>query len=243
MRFARTKIDLTPTLLHRPPRPAAMPAAVRRSSPPIRLHRTAPVRRLGEIGLRRDRPILRNTLRAAPSFTYTPASAFEPTGRISAFEDYGRHFTAEGGIAFVYKDFDERLSQVLIRLLQWIVAMAYTVAFVRVSPVDDPVFNGLGVMVLAVIYALILAPKGEVYRSVEVRPDCFIVEQEDVFWRDQMPLGPPSFERQPGGDYLLSGVYGSRYVAYLTVRRFDEHDRTPQVLAAQLAAAFQQLWN
>ena len=40
----------------------------------------------------------------------------------------------------------------------------------------------------------------------------------------------------------LGGIYGTRFVEYLTVRRFDKADRAPEVFAAHLQEAIQQLW-
>ena len=42
---------------------------------------------------------------------------------------------------------------------------------------------------------------------------------------------------------MLSGIYGTRRVEYLTVRPFDEFDCTPTVLAAHLHEAMPQLWS
>lgn len=47
------------------------------------------------------------------------------------------------------------------------------------------------------------------------------------------------FPSRTGG---MNPVYGMRLVEYLTVRRFDELDRTPEVIAAHLQDAMRQLW-
>jgi uncharacterized protein YcgL (UPF0745 family) len=53
----------------------------------------------------------------------------------------------------------------------------------------------------------------------------------------------PTFAKDAEGNQLLCGIYGTRFVEYLTVRRFDELDRTPEVLASHLQDAIRQLWT
>ena len=53
----------------------------------------------------------------------------------------------------------------------------------------------------------------------------------------------PAFQPDKKGNQLLCGIYGTRFVEYLTVRRFDEFDRMPEVVAAHLQDAMRQLWS
>jgi hypothetical protein len=57
-----------------------------------------------------------------------------------------------------------------------------------------------------------------------------------------MENGLPAFQQDEKGNQVLSGIYGTRFVEYLTVRRFDDYDRMPEVFAAHLNEAMQQLW-
>jgi hypothetical protein len=41
----------------------------------------------------------------------------------------------------------------------------------------------------------------------------------------------------------LCGIYGTRFVEYLTVRRFDELDRMADVFSAHVQDAMMQLWS
>jgi hypothetical protein len=93
----------------------------------------------------------------------------------------------------------------------------------------------------SVINWLIVAKPVELYRRIEIRPDCMIIEEADLFWRRYMEGGWPSFQPDKEGNQVLCGIYGTRFVEYLTVRRFDELDRMPEVIAAHLQDAMRQL--
>ncbi len=58
-----------------------------------------------------------------------------------------------------------------------------------------------------------------------------------------MEGGWPAFQPDKEGNQILCGIYGTRFVEYLTVRRFDELDRTPEVFAAHVQDAMRQLWS
>jgi hypothetical protein len=183
----------------------------------------------------------RKTLTVAPTPVELPPA---PAVRPNPYVDLSRDFTAEGGIAFRYKDIDERWWRTALRILLWLGATALSYWFARYhSPVDSFILNGLGVVVGGIANWVILFKPVEVYRSVEIRPDCMILEGREIFWREMMELGLPSFQRTPEGHQMLCGVYGTRFVEYFTVRRFDELDRTPEVFAGHLQAAMQQQWS
>jgi len=98
------------------------------------------------------------------------------------------------------------------------------------------------IVVVGVVNWLIVCKPIEVLRTIEVRPDCLILDGQDVFWCSKMEGGWPTFQKGSEGQ-VLSGIYGTRFVEYLTVRRFDELDRAPEVLASHLQQAMQQLWT
>jgi hypothetical protein len=70
-----------------------------------------------------------------------------------------------------------------------------------------------------------------------------ILEGSEVFWLRLMDTGWPEFKKDEEGNLVLSGIYGTRFVEYLTARRFDEQDRMPEVFAAHLQDAMRQLWG
>lgn len=180
-------------------------------------------------------------LRRAPAVA---AAADSADVRPNPYVDYGHWFTAEGGIAMSYKDIDDRLWHTVRRLFMWLVATAAAYGYIfELSPVRDTATRWVLFAVMAIVNWLIVAKPVELYRTIEIRPDCMIVEGADVFWRGHMELGYPAFQATPEGHQALCGVYGTRFVEYLTVRRFDENDRAPEVFAAHLHAAMQQQWD
>ncbi len=58
-----------------------------------------------------------------------------------------------------------------------------------------------------------------------------------------MEHGWPSLEMKTDGEYTFQGVYGSRFVEFFKVRRFDENDRTPELFASHFKDAVEQLWE
>ena len=56
-------------------------------------------------------------------------------------------------------------------------------------------------------------------------------------------MGWPGFMPNDAGHFILAGVYGTRWIEYLTIRRFDDNDRAPEVFASQLATAMKVQWE
>ncbi len=110
------------------------------------------------------------------------------------------------------------------------------------SSVESVWLNLVCLLVIGVINWLIVRKPVELYRRVEIRPDCMIIEGADVFWMRYMENGWPAFQRDDKDNQLLCGIYGTRFVEYLTVRRFDELDRMAEVFVAHLQDAMTQLW-
>jgi len=166
-----------------------------------------------------------------------------PSGA-TPYVDYGRWLTPEGGIAITYKDVDSRFRYTLRRLILWLSVTGVEAWLLqRHSPVHSLWIN-LGILLLAaIINWLIVRRPVEVMRTIEIRPDCIIIDGVDLFWRHLMEGGFPSFHANEKGHQVLGGIYGTRYVEYLSVRSFDKHDRTPSVLAAHVQEAMRQLWS
>jgi hypothetical protein len=51
-----------------------------------------------------------------------------------------------------------------------------------------------------------------------------------------------SFQSDAKGNQVFCGTYGTRFVEFLTIRRFDENDRMPEVMSDHLRDAMRQLW-
>jgi len=181
--------------------------------------------------------------RTVPSLSRASAEDFEFAP--DPYVDYGRFLTAEGGILIVYKDIDESFGHTLWRIFAWSVFTGPEAWFlIHHSPLHSALLTLVAFVAIAVINGLIVAPPVEVYRSVEIRPDCMIINGADVFWLKNMECGWPSFSPGKDNTQVLMGIYGTRMVEYLTVRHFDdEFDRTWLVFASHLKDAMQQLWS
>jgi hypothetical protein len=173
-----------------------------------------------------------------------PAAAAWAGFQPDPYVDYGRFLTPEGGILLVYKDLDPRWRHWIWRVFAWTAATG-TEAWLLLwhSPVHSLWINIALLIVIGVVNGFIVWKPVEVYRRVEIRPDCMIVEGEAVFWLRLMETNWPAFRPDKDGNQVLCGVYGTRFVEYLTVRRFDEFDRMPEVFAAHLQDAMNQLWG
>ena len=79
-------------------------------------------------------------------------------------------------------------------------------------------------------------------RFFELRPDCMIIDGDEIFWARFMEGGLPSCRPGSDGTQHFCGIYGTRFVEFLTIRRFDDMDRMPEVMSAHLKDAMRQLW-
>ena len=161
----------------------------------------------------------------------------------SPYLDYGRFLTREGGVLIVFKNLDLRLRHGLWRACAWIVFTGGEGWFLLTrAPLESTWIEVALLVIMAGVNLLILWKMPEVHRSIEIRPDCMIIEGTDVFWLRFME-GFPAFKPDEKQNQILCGIYGTRFVEYLTVRRFDDNDRAPEVFAAHLQDAMRQLWE
>jgi hypothetical protein len=185
-----------------------------------------------------------NTAVATPQHSRAPAPSSVPTVfQSDPYLDYGRFLTPDGGVLILYKDVDERFRRTLWRLFAW---TAFTIAegyfLYGRSPLQIPWINIACFIVVALTNWLVVRRPVEVYRNIEIRPDGLIIEGQEIFWRRFMEKWP-AFRPDKNGHQILSGIYGTRFVEFLTVRRFDDHDRMPEIFAAHLQGAMKQLWT
>lgn len=159
------------------------------------------------------------------------------------YVDYGRYLTGTGGILILYKGVDEASRHSLWRLFAWTLFTGFE-AWIALAdvPIDNLWIKAGCCAAAAFINCLIVAKAVEIYRRIEIRPDCMIIDGAEVFLEAHME-GWPSFRQEVEGRFTLSGTYGTRFVEYLTVRRFDHFDRMPEVLMGDLAGAMKQLWS
>jgi hypothetical protein len=162
-----------------------------------------------------------------------------------AYADYRRVLTPEGGIRITYKDLELRLRQTIWCILAWSGFTGFEAWLLSEHTyyIGADRIKLAALLTLALINWLIVRKPVEVHRRLEIRPDCMIIDDADVFWLALME-GWPSFQPdEKEENQILCGTYGTRLVEFLTLRSFDELDRTPEVFAAHLEDAMNQLWG
>jgi hypothetical protein len=169
-------------------------------------------------------------------------AAVEP----NAYAGYKRILTEEGGVHITYRNVDTRWRHTIRRILVW---TACTVVggwlLLYHEPLLSDGLNFLGLIALMIVTWLIVRRPIEIYCSVEIRHDCMVLDGEDVFRRDLMEGGLPTFQPDEEDENMLvlGGIYGTRLVEFIKAHRFDQHDRTPELLATHLEDAMEQIWS
>jgi hypothetical protein len=159
------------------------------------------------------------------------------------YVDYARRLTPQGGIAIAYKDIDLRFRHTLRRVLMWSWATGGETWFLmHHAPIHQPLVLVACLAAAAIINWLIVRRPVEIYRTIEIRPDCMIIDGAELFWLRRMENGWPAFQPDGKDKQKLCGIYGTRFVEYATIHRFDEFDCAPEVLAAHLKHAMGRLW-
>jgi hypothetical protein len=158
--------------------------------------------------------------------------------------DYSRTLTNEGGVRIIFKDLDLRWRFTIWRVLAWCMASGCEGYWLyNFSPLQIHWLDGLLFLAVGGLNWLIVRKSVEVYRNFEIRPDCLILEGAEVFWLEKMQGKWPELYPDTEGNYVLSGIYGTRFVEYAILRRFDDFDRMPEVFAEHIEQAMQQLWG
>jgi hypothetical protein len=106
--------------------------------------------------------------------------------------------------------------------------------------------QGLFAFALLMLIAwLIVRQTVEASHSIEIRPDAMIVDGKDVFYAEDIGDNWPQLQAKDDDPdcMVICGICGTRFTEYMTANRLDENDRTPEVLAADLRAAMEQLWG
>jgi hypothetical protein len=109
-----------------------------------------------------------------------------PGFQLDPYLDYGRYLTPEGGILMIYKDFDVRVRQTLWRIFAWILFTGLAANYLYAAPIANPWIKIACLFVAGIINWLIVKKPVELYRRIEIRPDCMIIEGSDVFWARTM---------------------------------------------------------
>jgi hypothetical protein len=192
----------------------------------------------------RARPVIESSRPVLRRAVVGPEIEEETAYHLDPYVDYAQVLTEEGGIMLVYKDLDLRWRHTLWQLCAW---WSFTgcEAWLALRHLDatHPWVAIASLAVAGIVNAIIVTKPVEIYRRVEIRPDCLILEGEQVFWQRYMDAGWPALRPDAEGNQVLCGIYGTRFVEYLTIRRFDDEDRMPEIFAVHLHAAMEQLWT
>jgi hypothetical protein len=178
-----------------------------------------------------------------------PATADEPNpihGRRSPFKDYKRMLTPEGGVLIFYMDQDRGFFLTMLRVFAWAVATGLGGWVIFFESPLNVVQCLLTFVLLMFINLRIVRHPVEVSHSIEIRSDAMIVDSTDVFYAEDIGDNWPELQMKDDDDpdrMVICGIYGNRFVEYMTANRRDENDRAPEVLAADLEAAMEQLWG
>jgi hypothetical protein len=158
--------------------------------------------------------------------------------------DYERILTPEGGILILYKDCVRNGLRSVLTFALWLSATVFEIYLTADWPIPAPV-RVIWIALLGAVTGFVVTRKRKVNHSVEIRHDCMILDGKDVFSAERIGRNWPQLQNK-GDDrnrMVIAGIYGNRWVEYMTANRVDENDRTPEVLAADLQEAMQQLWG
>lgn len=164
----------------------------------------------------------------------------------NAYAGYKRVLTEEGGVQITYRNVDTRWRHTIRRILVW-TACTFWGGWLLLyhEPLLNTGLNFLCLIALSVVTWLIVRRPVAIIGTVEIRPDCMVLDGTDVFWRERMEGGPPTFqpEEDDQDTLVMGGIYGTRFVELIEAHRFDEHDRTPELLATHVQGAMDQIWS
>ena len=166
-------------------------------------------------------------------------------GRRSPFRGYSRVLTPEGGVLIFYMDQDRGLFLATLRVFTWTVATGLGGWLIFFESDLNVLLYLLAFALLMFVNIRIVRQPVEVSHSVEIRSDAMIVDGTDVFYAEDIGDNWPELEMKDDDPdrMVISGVYGTRKIEYTTANRLDPCDATPEILAADLEAAIEQLWG
>jgi len=194
-------------------------------------------------------PRLANELARREAATPTPDDELLPIeDRRGPFSGYVRMLTPAGGILILYKDQYRSLPLTILRVAAWVVMTLIGGRLIFFESSLSALQCLLAFGLLTFVNALIVRWKIAVSHSVEIRPDAMIIDGEDVFYAEDFGDNWPELQMKDNDDpdpdrMVIRGIAGTREIDLLTANRLDQHDKTPEVLAADLQASMEQLWG
>ena len=172
-------------------------------------------------------------------------AAYPIIERRHPFYGYARTLTPEGGILILYKDQNCNLFLTCLRVFAWMTATSiggWSIFFDSSLSILECL---VAFVLLMLVSGFIVGRRIEVAHSVEIRPDAMIVDDKDVFYAEDIGDNWPELQMKDDDPdrMVICGTCGTRHIDYMTANRLSKNDRTPEVLAADLKAAMEQLWG
>ena len=158
---------------------------------------------------------------------------------------YVRTLTARGGVLIQYKDQDRGLFLTILRVYTGITAVIGGGWLIFVVSALSAAQCLLAFALLTVFTWIVVRLPIEVAHSIEIHPDGIIIDGELFFSADSIGDNWPSLEmiNDDPDRLVLCGIFNTVFVEYATANRIYKNDRTPEVLAADLENAMEQLWG
>jgi len=152
--------------------------------------------------------------------------------------------TSDGAILISYTDRDSIVYSVL-RVFTWVVTTGVGGWLLSIHGQLETASGLVSLAALTLLAWLIVRRKLKASHRFEIRPDAMIVDGKDVFYADDIGDNWPKLKKKDkhSDRMVIAGICGTRFIEYMTATRFDECDRTPEVLAEDLKNAMEQLWG
>ena len=164
--------------------------------------------------------------------------------RRSPFHRYHRLLTLDGGVLITYSDLNRGYMCKLLKAASCASLIALTLGPILEMPLLSNVQLGSAALLGFTSWA-ILTCKTRKTHTVEIRPNCMIIDGKDIFWAEDIGDNWPELvpDEEDPTKMSISGICGTRFIEYMTANRVDERDRTPEILIAHLKEAMEQLWG
>lgn len=161
------------------------------------------------------------------------------------YGDYERHFMPDGSVRLLVPEgriswmtlFTDIANSLAGATIGWFIVSVLAEAMTGGSADVGPMFLIFGI----ITYVFVCTPPA--MHSVEIKPDCMVLDDQDVFWASQFELSFPNLGPDVNDEWKLTGIYGTRFIEFLSIRKHDDNDRTPELAAMHLQRAMQQLWG
>jgi len=173
------------------------------------------------------------------------AEFYAPPPLDGPFSGYTRSLTERGGFRITYWDQAGDAFLDGMRIFTGIVSTSIAGWLLARSSMP----TSFGLALFSVIAAAIIFTVSRtipVQHSVEIHPDGMIIDDWLFFSADDIGDNWPALQYTDEDNpdrMVLCGICGVQFIEFSTANRLGPNDRTPEVLAADLEMAMEQLWG